>query len=131
MDPRYEPYFRNRIQQIRREGSAGGALQSGLSSEQVFDAVEEGTGRHGTSPALRPDGELLLYLAFTELVARPVATVRGREVNLSDLLSAISSDAGLITDRAVGGGPASAHDVINATARSWSRLRTAGWDLWD
>jgi hypothetical protein len=140
MDPRFEPYFRARVQQIRSEALSGTLVtgeplawaQFGSSPEQVLSAIQQGIEPYDrTSPRLRPDGELLLYLAFTELVARPVAIVRRGQVSPNEVLADISSDVAFIRQRAVGDGPGSVHDVINATSTSWDYLKTAGLQLWD
>jgi hypothetical protein len=142
MDPLYESYFRERIDQIwLSEPSFPGRPVPYINPGGWFDqpahymarsaveharavALEEGQG-------LRSDAELLLYLAFFELVARPVTMVRGPDDSLPE---AIAADVETITRRAISSAeqrPVSAHDVVNATASLWSELRSARWGLWD
>ena len=137
MDPSFEPYFAARVQQIRREGLTGvpptGFGPNALGAS-VFDAVARGYGSVGPG-AIRSDAELLLQLAFSELLAQPLLVVRGPEVDVDSLLEAIARDSRTITDSAMGAGnfkePVSAHGIVNATSRSWSELRTAEFEVWD
>lgn len=145
MDPSFEPYFAARVQQIGRRGLTerppagfGGPQFSRSRNEaferSVFDAVARGYG--SVPPGLiRSDAELLLQLAFSELLAQPLLAVRGQQVNMDTLVEATEADTRTITQSALAAstaqGPVSAHDIINATSRSWSELRTAGFDVWD
>jgi hypothetical protein len=144
MDPRFEPYFRARLEQISRVGLVGappeGFGRTPLSDPakpdpfqaEVFKAVEEG---YRSVPGLvRPDAELMLQLVFAELVAQPIRAVRGQDVDRTELLGAIAQDARRITENALPlskSGGISAHDVVNAASNSWSELRTASFELWD
>jgi hypothetical protein len=131
MDAIFEPYFARRVEQI---GSEGQAAFSRANEARVFSAVAQGYG--SVPPGLiRPDAELLLQLAFSELLAQPLLAVRGSQVNMNDLSEAIAEDVRTITERALAEAtrtrPISAHGIIDATSRSWSRLRTAGFQVWD
>jgi hypothetical protein len=144
MDRSFEPYFAARVQQIGREGLTGAPPEGfGLAplsevgrpnafEAGVFDAVARGYAN--VAPGLiRPDAELLLQLAFRELVAQPLLAVRG-QIN-GDLLGAIEGDARTITQNALEARElpelVSAHAIVNATSRSWSELRTARFEVWD
>jgi hypothetical protein len=139
MDPRFEPYFRARIEQIRREAITGqfvtgdpAGAPSWFSPEQVISAIDQGIESFDrTGPRLRSDGELLLYLAFTELVAGPVTAVRRGEVNPGDVLTDIATDVSYIRQNALRQGAGSVYDVVDATSRSWNYLKTGGLELWD
>jgi hypothetical protein len=142
MDPVFETYFRNRFQQEKSSdfyfaspspGEAGAGQVARLIVRGAIDQTRQispGPGSNG----LRADAELLLYLAFTELVARPVLAVRGPTAQ-NGIAEAIGDDVALITNRAIlsheGGGLASAHDIVNVTANAWNNLRSADWQVWD
>lgn len=145
MDPSFEPYFATRVQQIGRErpterppvgfgGPPFSRLQSETFERRVFDAVARG---YGSVPSglIRSDAELLLQLAFRELLAQPLLAVRGQQMNMDSLVEATEADTRTITQSALAARTAqelvSAHDIVNATSRSWSELRTAGFDVWD
>jgi len=144
MDPVFETYFRERFQQ---EGSPGLYISSPFPppsadwpSQSAHFMVRSAIDRAWAAVqsrggvGLRADAELLLYLAFTELVARPVITVRGPAVG-NDLSESIAADVALIAERAMdarkGEVPVSAHDIVNATATLWSELRSSSWAIWD
>lgn len=146
MDPSFVPYFAARVQQMGRENvteplPTGFRERPGLRrwpqgfEARVFDAVRRGYA--DTGPGLiRPDAELLLQLAFRELLARPLLAVRGPEVESDGgLFEAIASDSRTITQSALvateHSEPVSAHGIVNATSGSWSQLRTAGFEVWD
>ena len=99
MDPRFEPYFRARVEQ-RYAGVV----------PPVF---------------IRADAELMLQLAFRELAAEPLAAVRKQEV---DLLEVIEGDVRTITEATLPltkPEGISSHDIVNDTSRSCAGLRTA------
>jgi hypothetical protein len=144
MDPVFETYFRERFPQ---EGSPGlyissqfpppsGDWPSQTAHFIVQSAIDRtrATIQNRGGTGLRADAELLLYLAFTELVARPVIAVRGPVVD-NDLSESIAADVALIAERAVdarkGEVSVSAHDIVNVTATLWQELRSAGWEIWD
>ena len=139
MDAKFLPYFDARVQQIGSEGLTASPparfgqapLFSRPNQETVFNAVARGYG--GLAPGLiRPDAELLLQLAFSELLAQPLLAVRGQELDMNNLSAAIEGDVRTITQSALGRGqPVSAHGIVDATSRSWSQLRTAGFQVWD
>ena len=139
MDASFVPYFAARVQQIGRGGLTaappagfGQASFSGQNEATVYSAIARGYG--GVAPGLiRPDAELLLQLAFSELFAQPLLAVRGPEVDMNNLSDAIEGDVRTIMQRALerGGEPVSAHGIVDATSRSWSQLRTAGFQVWD
>lgn len=143
MDPRFEPYFAARVQQMRRanlteelprrfERARPSWLPRPEFEARVFDAVARGYEDQGP---VRSDAELLLQLAFRELLAQPLLAVRGPAVEVDALLEAIARDSRTITQNALAARehsePVSAHDIVNATSRSWSELRTAGFEVWD
>jgi hypothetical protein len=147
MEPVYESYFRERLDQYwapeqsfttRPVPNIGpGSWADQRAHYMVRSAVEHARPvalQSGPVPGqeLRSDAELLLYLAFFELVARPVTMVQGpQDYNLP---GAIAADIEAITKEAVNsndGGPVSAHDVVNATTRLWPQLQSANWNLWD
>ena len=140
MDAAFEPYFAARVQQIGREGITaappegfGQASFSRPNEARVFSAVARGYGTVA-SGLIRPDAELLLQLAFGELLAQPLLAVRGPEVNMNNLSEVIEEDVRTIMQRALaarGSQPVSAHGIVDATSRSWSQLRTAGFQVWD
>jgi hypothetical protein len=146
MDPSFEPYFTARVQQMRRENLTGELRPGGFEPRsglrqwppgfeaRVFDAVAGGY--EGMGPGLvRSDAELLLQLAFWELLAQPLIAVRGPEVKVDDLLGAIARDSRTITQNALAAReqpePVSAHGIVDATSRSWAELSTAGFEVWD
>lgn len=141
MDAQFERYFSDRLDQIRQESHPLGiqfpsAQMSSWSDPTIYDdAVREAiqSSQRIDRGGLRPDGELLLYLAFTELVARPISAVRGSSI--PDVQGGIVRDIDLITLQARGsrrpGIAISAHDIVDATTQNWSRLRSAQWNLWD
>lgn len=145
MDPRFEPYFRARVEQIGRVGltrvSPSGALVDAGAPDRyevsVFRAVERGmdSSRFMMPVQIRPDAELMLHLAFTELVAQPMRSVRGSQVSRNEVLSVIEADVRRIMEAAAGekpaGEPLSAHDIVRAVSWSWSELRSASFELWD
>jgi hypothetical protein len=144
MDPVFETYFRERFQQEGPPGlyisspfpPPGGDWPSQAAHFIVRSAIDRtrATIQSRGGIGLRADAALLLYLAFTELVARPVIVVRGPVVE-NDLSESIAADVALITERAMdarkGEAPVSAHDIINATATLWPELRSSGWEVWD
>jgi hypothetical protein len=139
MDPIFEPYFAARVRQIGREGLTerppeGFRPVPRRFEERVFNAVARGSQDVG-SGRVRPDAELLLQLAFRELLAQPLLAVRGPQVDVEDLEAAIEGDARTITESALEDSkfeePVSAHGIVIATSRSWSELRTAGFEVWD
>ena len=144
MDPIFEPYFAARVQQIGRQGLTAappeefireplsGPAREPAFNARVFSAVARGYEDVGPG-RVRPDAELLLQLAFSELLAQPLLAVRGRQVNVNELLANITSDARTITRNALAEvpGPVSAHGIVNATSRSWDELRTASFEVWD
>jgi len=140
VDASFEPYFAARVQQIGREGLTAAPPEgfrrapfSGPNEARVFSAVARGYGT--VAPGLiRPDAELLLQLAFSQLLAQPLLAVRGPQVDMNNLSEAIEGDVRTITERALAAResqPVSAHGIVDATSRSWSRLRTAGFQVWD
>jgi hypothetical protein len=140
VDAIFEPYFAARVQQFGRVGLTaappegfGGPSFSGPNEARVFSAVARGYG--GVPPGLiRPDAELVLQLAFSELLAQPLLAVRGPSVDMNNLSEAIEGDVRTIMERALAAGgrqPVSAHGIVDATSRSWSQLRTAGFQVWD
>jgi hypothetical protein len=141
MDPSFEPYFTARVQQIGREGLTnrppagfGGPPFPQAFERRVFDAVARGYG-NVPSGLIRSDAELLLQLAFTELLAQPLLAVRGPQVDMESLVEAVEADTRTITRNALEARrvqePVSAHGIVNATSESWSQLRTAGFEVWD
>jgi hypothetical protein len=79
-----------------------------------------------------------LYLAFTELVVRPVLAVRGPtdtvEANqhlAADVATDITSIVGSAMEATEPGPPITAHRIVDATSRSWDRLVSGNWGLWD
>jgi hypothetical protein len=141
MDPSFEPYFRDRLDQIGRDALTGAPPESfGLEEPggpdpyeaAVFSAVERGIDE---SIPIRSDARLVLHLAFTELVAQPMRSVRASGADLNDVLEAIETDVTTITERALAGRDPgellSAYDIVNAASRSWPELHTAGFGLWD
>ncbi len=146
MDSSFEPYFAARVQQMSGENlteelllrrfGPGPALRQwppGFEA-RVFDAVARGYENVG-SGQVRSDAKLLLQLAFRELLAQPLLAVRGPGVYVDNLLGAITTDSRTITQHALATRedpePISAHSIVNATSRSWSELRTAGFEVWD
>jgi hypothetical protein len=141
VDPIFERYFRDRLNEVRSQRHPFGLrYPSGQmrrwSDPTIYDGAVREAVQHAETvrdEGLRPDGELLLYLAFTELVARPLAAARRPEI--SNVRDAIEQDVTEITRQALAqkAAPtlASAHDIVNATAGMWSSLRSAQWDLWD
>lgn len=143
MDPAFAAYFRERFPQEDRPGLVASSpfppiddRSTRFASFMVRSAIDwaRANVQNRGGVGLRADAELLLYLAFTELVARPVITVRDATAS-SDLAEAIAADVALITNRAIdtrkGEGMVSAHDIVNATATLWPELRSAAWDIWD
>ena len=144
MNPSFERYFTARVQQMRL-GSLPGRLPGGFGlpgvtalqlpefETRVFNAVARGY--EDSRGPVRSDAELLLQLAFRELLAQPLLAVRGPGVEVDGLVEAIARDSRTITQNALDARvplePVSAHDIVNATSRSWSELRTAGFDVWD
>lgn len=133
VDPRFETYFRERLQEywLRLgpgspilEESASAVARSAVLAARPFAAQEFGR-------PLRSDSELLLYLGLTELVVRPVLAVRGV---LPDLGEAIANDVRLIVANAAQeteqNHSISAHAIVNATSRLWPELQTGSFDLW-
>jgi len=158
VDPSYEDYFRDRLEQLQAESIDLSSRLTRWSDPSPYDAsVTSALQTPNLRDRLRPDAQLLLQLAFTELVARPISAVRGQDADIQPkaaelppeaatkehtggqeaipLPEAIRRDISTITFQAVdmraGFDPVSAHDIVNATGRTWRRLRTAQWDLWD
>jgi hypothetical protein len=137
MDSAFEAYFSERVSQSFPSDLYGSPpLPSSEPNFIVRDAInraQEAALSQGYD-GLRADAALLLYLSFTELVASPIIAVRGPSAG-ADLSETITSDVMLIANRAIegrkGDGPASAHDIVNATARTWSELRSSNWQIWD
>lgn len=143
MDPVYDEYFRNRFVQLNfgnaslsRPAFPPDAQQDAAIRLMVGGAINRTreSPRNRGGARLRGDAELLLYLAFSELVARPVITVRPPTA-VDGLPAAIAADvaqiAGAASEQHTGEGLVSAHDIVNVTARSWNVLRSAQWQLWD
>jgi hypothetical protein len=130
MNPAFESYFRERLDQLGLTSSTPPQFPGGSLDENAYLIARSAVERTRSKAGLRADGELLLFLAFAELVTRPVTAVRGPTPELSE---AVAEDMALITQRATRAqaGPASAHDIVNATAELWSNLRSAEWELWD
>lgn len=139
MDDRYYGYFRERFNEVREDAVSGGSVNRGADAATIhgIERANEAARELGYD-GLRPDAELALYLGFRELVARPVAVVRGERS--SELAEIVASDMELVVRQAaeesrgrsdVRGPQLSAHAVINALGRSWDGLRSAYWDLWD
>lgn len=139
MDPLYESYFADRVAEVRRIGSRANfpvarvSIPTRRAFNMVSDAIPnaEVAARANGSP-LRGDAQLLLLLAFQELVARPVAVVRPDLV--VELSAAIDADMLTIAQSAAQrseGQEVSAHAIVDATSGAWSQLRTSSWNLWD
>jgi hypothetical protein len=143
MDPLFESYFRERLDQYWRSEPSFTARSipsigsRGSVDEQAHFMVRSAVERarpvaQASGRGLRSDAELLLYLAFFELVARPVTTVRGQDYSLPN---SIAADVENITRQAMNSTappkPVSAHDVVNATASLWPQLQSSNWNLWD
>ena len=135
MNQNFESYFQARMRQLREvDPSVRGLpplppqISSALSASEatILKAIQ--------IKALRADAQLLLYLAFKELVALPLIAVHGQDIDL-DLQQILEEDIDLITNGALeqrtAENLASAHDIVNATSTSWEDLRSSSWDLWD
>jgi hypothetical protein len=139
MDPAYESYFANRIAQVRRIGPtailpfARTVRPTRTAFSMVSDAIPDAEAEARSSGSvLRGDAQLLLVLAFQELVARPVDAVRPGSTG--DLSASIRGDILTITQSAIRrneGRDVSAHAIVDSTSELWSQLRTASWGLWD
>ena len=138
MDQAYEPYFTNRVALVRGIGSK---ISPALVDWNIEFNVQEMVSNALTSAqqmaesngtVLRGDAQLLLLLAFQELVARPVTTVRADFT--AGLPQAISADMQTITQSAVernGNREISAHAIVDATSQLWPQLHTAQFNVWD
>ena len=93
MDPSFEPYFRERVRSITHRGYAwreDERLRSGAPGPlggyetDVSRAIEQGIEpyRDEKYDVIRPDAELMLHLAFMELVGRPIIAVTGMILQL-------------------------------------------------
>jgi hypothetical protein len=138
MDPVFDAYFRERLDAIWMFRDPDGIAAQGGDrlSQQAHVMVRNGLERArqiaaDQGAALRGDAETLLYVAFTEVVARPAIAVRG---DSPDLHADIEADIALVTQRAAlgaPGAPISAHAVVDSVSRSWDELRTTRWLLRD
>jgi hypothetical protein len=104
MDPVYDAYFRERLDAIWmfRDPDGIGAQGGDRLSQQAHVMVRSGLERArqiaaDQGAALRGDAETLLYVAFTEVVARPAIAVHG---DSPDLHADIEADIALVTQRA-------------------------------
>jgi len=81
---------------------------------------------------LRADAQLALYLAFTELVARPVMFVE--PLQREELAIDLQADISMIVRIAASEADEvaiSAHGIVNAVSSLWPELRTARFQIWD
>lgn len=141
MDPQYHTYFYDRLNEIwaatsERAASLNAGSAVGPDDIAYFtarDGIEtvRGIVQEEGGPPLRPDAEFLIYFAFSELVVRPVATVRPDARD--ELVEDITQDIALITKvaQSQAGEEVSAHDVINAVGQIWGELRSSRWEVWD
>ena len=90
---------------------------------------------------VRPDGKLLLALNFDMMIGKPLARAHTRPAD-ADVAQIIREDVRTLLDaarEAEGAGPhgreredeISAHHLVNALSKNWSRLKSAAQNLWD
>lgn len=156
MNPAYRAYFRNRLDQMQaddldaaRGDPAGGLKPDPRAPFFAQAAIDHARRELPDDVELRADAEMLLYLLASEFVAKPVLMMDpGAGIGLAE---AIAEDTAHVLGEAVkqarGSGsvatstkdaaPApvraevSAHDLVDGLSRSWERLRTADYRVWD
>jgi len=131
MDARFDNYFQSRVAELwESQVSREGVVPSGANPYYVARLAVQRASRQDRP--LRGDAQLLLYLALSELVARPVLNFQGTTPH--DLTTAIDSDVDLITARAGAETPAeepiTAHRIVTATSQVWDNLRTGQFGIW-
>jgi hypothetical protein len=147
MDSQFENYFSERANEVFERAVAG--LGAGLASPEARRVIEgqddeaqrvvrnvvDSASTHAKESGhpLRGDAELLLYMSFRELVARPLTVVRG--LSAADISDAIESDVSRIVRRASDlSAPqeaVSAHQIVNAVSQLWEELQTLTFGIWD
>jgi hypothetical protein len=82
---------------------------------------------------LRPDAELFLLLNFREMIARPL-DARGSVEVRDELRGGLEHDIWTVAEAAAEDAEepeVSGHQVVNALSKTWYRMITLRWGIWD
>lgn len=139
MNSEYETYFDRRVAEYQRPVSFQSSLnrpdfESGLAQSMVSEGIALANNDllEAGGHELRADAQLALYLAFTELVARPVMFVE--PLQREELAIDLQADISMIVRIAASEADEvaiSAHGIVNAVSSLWPELRTARFQIWD
>lgn len=138
MDDKFTAYFERRLDEVGvGELRAFERPMLGETTDDAARLVSQIVGRtqadlrEMTGKSLRPDAQLLLYLDFAELVARPLAATETLSHGaLADLIYGDMRTVSLAAASASDEDEVSAHAVITAVSDNWSTLGLAQASFW-
>jgi hypothetical protein len=98
----------------------------------ITRAIEVASADAGVTRRLRPDARYFLLTAIDQMIVAPLQHPESGHIAEEVLIEDLTSDLQTILGRAADSSrdEISGHDVVNALASSWEKLRTTGREIW-